>query len=183
LVRSWPNLGPALLGLLFALPGLLQAQPGATEAEIKAAFLLKFPSYVEWADTAFAAADSPLVIGVVDADLIAANLEQLVPGLSIDGHPMQVWRIQADAMPDGLHMLFVGRARTADAAALLQQAAASAVLTITETDTTQPAGSIINFVVVDNRVRFAVSLATAELAMVRLSSRLLQVAHTVLEGA
>jgi hypothetical protein len=53
------------------------------------------------------------------------------------------------------------------------------VLTVTETTRNQRQDSVINFRVVDDRVRFEVSLDAAEKNKLKLSSRLLAVAYKV----
>ena len=50
---------------------------------------------------------------------------------------------------------------------------------MTESDEGLAAGSMINFVVVDDKVRFDVALARAEQAGLRISARLLSVARKV----
>lgn len=109
------------LALCCCLVAQLQAQGEASEVEIKAAFLLKFPTYVEWLATGFFAPDSPLLVGVVDDD-IAASLERIAPGQVINGRPLQIRRLQPWDNPQGLHVLFVGRERQDEVMMLLQVA-------------------------------------------------------------
>jgi hypothetical protein len=54
---------------------------------------------------------------------------------------------------------------------------------ITESDDGLDQGSVINLVVVDGRVRFEVALDAAERAGLKLSSRMLAVAHLVRMGS
>ena len=56
------------------------------------------------------------------------------------------------------------------------------VLTVTETGRNLRQDSVINFRVVDERVRFEVSLDAAEKNNLKLSSRLLAVAYKVQRG-
>jgi hypothetical protein len=56
------------------------------------------------------------------------------------------------------------------------------VLTVTESADTFALGSIINFVIVEDKVRFDVALHEAELCNLRVSARLLSVARKVLGG-
>jgi hypothetical protein len=53
------------------------------------------------------------------------------------------------------------------------------VLTVTESEGALAQGSIINFTLDEQRVRFEVSLYAAELSRIRLNSRLLAVAQRV----
>ncbi|QNA88802.1 YfiR family protein [Massilia sp. Dwa41.01b] len=62
------------------------------------------------------------------------------------------------------------------------RAAPGALLPVTECDLGLQQGSVINFRIVDERVRFDVSLDSAEKNNVKLSSRLLTVANRVVKG-
>jgi hypothetical protein len=58
-----------------------------------------------------------------------------------------------------------------------------ALLVVTECDSGLQQGSVINFRIVEEHVRFDVSLDAAEKNNVKLSSRLLTVANRVQKGA
>jgi hypothetical protein len=167
---------------LFAAFGLLAAcvagaQP--LEHEVKAAFLYKFLSFVEWPAQSFARADAPLVIGVLAADEVHASLEQAVQGRQAQNRPVQVRRVAAGERLSGLHVLFVGRAA---AASLARLAAPPGVLVVAEADGALEQGAMINFLRSDGRVRFEVAPETAERRGLRISSRMLAVAHSVKPG-
>ena len=155
------------------------APAAASERSIKAAFLYKFLDYAEWPDSAFAQPDSPLVIGVTGADDIAAELQQITAGRKVGSRPVSVRRVrEADSLA-GLHMLFIGRSESARLASLAHRARDRAVLTVTEIPGALEHGAIVNFVLVEGRVRFEIALDNAERSGVKLSSRLLAVAITV----
>jgi hypothetical protein len=61
--------------------------------------------------------------------------------------------------------------------------ASGAMLVVTECDNGLQLGSVINFRIVDERVRFDVALDAAERNGIKLSSRLLTVANRVQKGA
>ena len=53
--------------VLLARPGLFAAEPAVTlEYKVKAGYLFNFGKFVEWPVSAFAAADSPFVIAIMD---------------------------------------------------------------------------------------------------------------------
>ena len=81
------------------------------------------------------------------------------------------------------HVLFVAGADNARAARVLRQAAPAPMLLVTECGGGLQAGSIINFKIVEERVRFDVSLEAADKNNIKLSSRLLTVANHVSKGA
>src|SRR2546428_8370638 len=62
----------------FAGPRLAQADAQADEYRVKAAFLYKFGSYIEWPSRSFARTDSPVAIGVIGANALAHELAQNV---------------------------------------------------------------------------------------------------------
>jgi len=59
------------------------------------------------------------------------------------------------------------------------RAAPQNALVVTEWEHALKQGSVINFVIVDGQVRFEISLETAQRRNIRMSSRLLSVAHSV----
>ena len=170
------------LAALLLLPGTGQAQTSETETQIKAAFLYKFGAFVEWPPATFAAPDSPLAIGVLGADALAGELERVAAGRTVHGRPIQVRRLRRGEPLAGLHILFVGAAETAPIDRILQGAKGQPLLVVTEARQGPPPGSMINFVAVDDRVRFDVALAPAEQGRLKISSRLLAVARRVIEG-
>jgi YfiR/HmsC-like len=171
---------------LAALPPLATSaldDPAALEQKVKAAFLYKFPGYVEWPENAFATADTPVAIGVIGDDPLAAELAQVVAGRSLDGRAVSVRRLKEADSPAGLHVLFVGSAERARLAQLVKEAPTQPMLIVAEFDGALNRGSAINFVISSGRVRFEVALDNAEKRGLKLSSRLLTVAQSVRTGA
>jgi hypothetical protein len=180
-MRNWARtwLAWTMIGLV---PATIQAQAprgDASESSVKAAFLYKFAGYIEWAPAAFAAPDSPFVIAVTGSNEVAAELERIVAGRSVAGHPVVVKRIREGEPLKGIHFLFAGRADAARLPALLKSAQAQGVLAVTEAERGLDLGSAINFVVAEDRVGFEVSLDSAEKSGHRISSRMLAVAKRV----
>lgn len=181
-VCAW--LHAALGGAGWVLPqvGRAQAEGAVAEYQVKAAYLYKFLDFIEWPAVAFEGPKSPFVIGVAGADALAEELDALSARRRVESRPVLSRRLRPGEAPSGLHVLFVGRAAGARGATLLAAAGKQPVLTVTEADDTLPAGSTLNFVMVDKRVRFDVALRSAEAHELKISSRLLGVARRV-EGA
>lgn len=150
---------------------------------MKAVFIYKFCLYVEWPPGTFSDPHSPLTIGIVDADDIAAELEIKSKDRTINGRPLVVRRLDA-ATPnlDNLQLLFISNNQQSKLTHWLSLAQKYPLLVITETPDGLDAGSSINFDLQDNRVRFDVGLAAAQRQGLKLSAQLLQVARTVREG-
>jgi hypothetical protein len=151
------------------------------ERRVKAAFLYKFLGYAEFPANAFADASAPLIIGVVDADDLAAELSHIVAGRTVGSHGITVRLLRESEIGTPVHMLFVGGQDPGRVGRLVRQS--GALLAVTESDSALPPGSAINFRIIDERVRFDVALDAAERNGIKLSSRLLTVANRVQKGA
>jgi hypothetical protein len=162
-------------------PCLAQSDLRIAEYKVKAAFLYKFASYIEWPSEVFERPESPIVIGVAGADAMSDQLAQDVAGRSIGGRPVEVRKLRRGVPLSGLHVLFVGRSDRGSSD-VLASTKGRPVLTVTESEDAFALGSMINFVVIDDRVRFDVALREAEIANLKVSSRLLRVARRVLGG-
>jgi hypothetical protein len=171
--------GPILLALL---PQGARLEPAAAapvaEHNVKAAFLCKFPAYVEW-PAGPSAGPGPLVIAVLEAPAIARELERISGELRIGERAIAVRRLEPGGRLEGIHVLFVGGRDRARIDELLGPARLLPILTVTESSGAFAAGSIINFTIEDDRVRFEISLPAAEQSGLQISSRLLAVARRV----
>nr|WP_267869688.1 YfiR family protein [Massilia agrisoli] len=180
----------ALAGLLALAAGVPAGVParadsggGALERSVKAAFLYKFLMFTEFPASAFADPAAPLVIGVAGADDMARELGRLVAGRTVNRRPVVVRTLRDDDATDGLHLLFVGGSDAGRLARLARPAQGAPLLVVTEAVDGLQHGSVINFRIVAERVRFDVSLEAADKHKVKLSSRLLTVANHVHKGA
>ena len=180
--RTWPTglrwLVP-WLALACAVAALAQpAAPANRESAVKAAFLYKFAAFVEWPAGTFARADVPLVIGVLGDEAVAADLEQIVAGRTLDGRPVAVRRLREGEPAEDLHILLLGPGREPRVRELAA-AVPGAVLVVTEQDNGLRLGGVLNFSTDAGRVRFSASPAAADARGLRLSARLLAVAKAV----
>ncbi len=147
-----------------------------SEEAVKAAFLHRFAAYVQWPEAADA---GPFVIAIDGGEEVAAQLEQLLPGLTIQNRKAQVRRVKNATDLEGASILYIGPGRRPQTPALLQAATLRPVLLVTDTDEGLASGAIINFVRVDRTIRFEVSLTAAEHSGLKINSGLLSVAARV----
>lgn len=168
----------ALLGTVVA-----RSQPTAHGAEeVKAAYLYKFVGFIEWPDSAFASAESPVVIGVAGTEAVYAELSRVLAGRTGHGRALVARRLVPGDPVDGVHVLFVG-----DAAIVrgpwMQRVRDRPLLIVTDTPQGLESGSALNFVLVDDRVRFEASSRAIERAGLKVSSRLLALAQRVVTSS
>jgi hypothetical protein len=179
------RIGLVVIGFaLFSMLGLIRQSAAeensqVLEQKVKAAFLFKFGGYVEWPEGVFSGKDAPLVIGVAGADEFADELQQVVGGRKMNGRPVLVRRVHSGDSLSNIHVLFVARSEIGRLNELTSQV--RPVLIVTDMDKGLAQGSVINFVVVDNRVRFEVSLDAARRSGLKIGAPLLSVAMRVRE--
>jgi hypothetical protein len=178
-MRRYLQIAVVLLLTTLALPARAQLQ--ATEAELKAAFLYRFLSFVEWPPSSFASPKAPIVVGFVSAPEVAAEFLAAVQGRTVQGRPVEARTLGAGDTPAGVHALFVGDAARERIAALARGAGEGALI-VTESEGALERGATINLGEAEGRLRFSVSIEAAERAGLRLNSRLLALATEVRGG-
>lgn len=185
-LAGWALLCAAALCGEHALAAPAHAENAAAsqgiERRVKAAFLYKFLGYAEFPLGAFVDAASPVTIGVIGADDLAAELARIVSGRTVNNRPVVVRVLRESELGTPVHLLFIG-GLDAGRVGRMVRAAGNAMLVVTECDGGLQQGSAINFRIVDERVRFDVALDAAERNGIKLSSRLLTVANRVQKGA
>jgi hypothetical protein len=148
-----------------------------SEDAIKAAYLHRFAAYVEW--PADAAADGTFTIGVFGSGEVAAQLEMLLPTLTLHGLPAQVRAVSGPADLKSVAILYVGRGQLNRARTLIRAARDGPVLLVTNDPEGLRQGAAINFVEAGRNVRFEVSLTATDRSRLKVSSALLAVASRV----
>lgn len=148
------------------------------ESAVKAAFLYKFGSFVEYPADAFKSPTAPFVIGVSGDDAVAAELEQITSGRNIDGHPVTVARVREPDAVAPLHILYAGGPRESQVRDVLANVRGP-VLTVADLPLAGKLAPVLWFTQDQGRLRFAASPTAAAARGLKLSSKLLAVAQSV----
>lgn len=162
--------------LTWAAPVASQSVGTASEQSIKAAYLYKFTDYVEWPADVLEDPTVPLTIGVLADERLARELETMTRGRVAHGRSIVVKQVARRDPLEGVHVLFVGSAGIAELPDVTSTARRQAILVVTESGNALELGSVINFRPMDQRIRFEVSLDSADRSGLKLSARLLAVA-------
>lgn len=164
-----------LLGACCALS--VRGAPRALPEEVKAAYLYRFPDYVEWPA---GAVEGGLRIGVAGADAVLQELAKLLATRPPASRGVTAVKAIEGERAD-VHLLFVGGTPTAATRAWIQGLLREQpMLVVSEGPQGLAAGSALNFVAIGDRLRFEAAPQAAAAAGVKLSSRLLAIAERVL---
>jgi hypothetical protein len=146
----------------------------APEYKIKAAFLYNFAKLCEWPTNSFAAARSPLVIGVLGEDPFGPVLDQLVAGRRIEGRPVVIRRFEHVPAAQRCHVLFIANSEQDRLPMIFAALAGRSVLTVGESEQFFQRGGLIRLVKrKDATIGFEVCPQAAAKERLKLSSKLL----------
>jgi hypothetical protein len=180
--RSGVPIAAALLALLgmmgpAGIPGAAAASESYSEDAVKAAFLYRFTGYVEWPPAALA--NPPFVIAVLNADGVGAELARLLQTHQVQNQGAQVRSIRSIREFNNAQVLYIGAAHREDLRHVIAAVAGRPVLIVTSEEDGLNAGSTVNFLLIDQRVRFEISVDAAQSAGLKVASELLAVAIRV----
>ena len=153
----------------------------ALDYQVKAAFLVNFPKYVDWPTTAFSGTNTSITVAVFGDDNVANEFQNMIQsGLVIDGHPVILKRIKSDVEITGsCQILFVANSERSRVSAILEKLKGSPVLLVGDSDNFLEQGGMINMVPKNRKVRLQINLGAAREASLKISSRLLVAADVV----
>lgn len=167
--------------LLFAI--LLCAGAGVgqaiDESELKAVFLYNCAKFVEWPPEAFSGPKEPIVSCILGNTPIGAALAQAAGGKLIGDRRLVVRHISDLRETSGCQIVFVSSSERQRLRSILGEIKTSGILTVGDTEEFNAEGGVVNFKLEAGRIRIQVNLEAAELARLRISSRLLSLAQIV----
>jgi hypothetical protein len=156
-------------------PAPSQAQ--SLEAAVKANYLYKFGPFVEWPPRAFASPASPFEVCVLGRDPFGSALDQAVQGQTVEGRAIRVRRLAAVSAANGCQVVYIGASSDQTASEMVRALRGAPVLTVSDKGAASEA--IVQFVVRDGRVRFALNLTAARANGLVISSKLQRLAIAI----
>jgi hypothetical protein len=145
------------------------------EWAVKAAYLTKFPDFVNWPPSAFSGPTAPFVLCIAGGDPFGQLIDRAAGNQRIGDRPVQILRPTAPAQFAHCNMIYVA-GDPQFVAVTLQAVRDLPVLTVTDSGRDEPSKGVINFVIRDNHVRFAIDRGAASRDGLEVSSKLLSIA-------
>jgi hypothetical protein len=171
----------ALLTLIIILcsGGAATAQQ-TDEYRVKAAFLFHFAQLVDWPADLQGDESKPLTLCTIGPDPFGGDLDTTLRGKSIGTRALQIRHLKQAQEIEGCHVLFIAGRDRKQVAPLLSALKDTAVLTVGESDDFVKQGGMIGFCMENNKVRFDINVDAAARVKLKLSSRLLLLAKSVI---
>jgi len=171
-----------ILARLFCGPNASAESTQNKEYLIKAAFLYNFIKFVDWPSESFKNEADPIKLYILGDDPFGEALET-IGDKTVKGRRLVVKRVQRVEEIEGTHLLFISSSEKGRVKQILQSLRDSPVLTISEMERFGQMGGIINFITVEDKVRFEINPEQAEQNKLKISSQLLKLARIVRSGS
>lgn len=170
-----------LMGMVLALSLTLGVAPhvsmadSSREYQLKAAYLLNFARFVYWPEQSFESNDSAFTICVYGDNPFDGSLNNL-SSKQINNRPIEIrFFAQAKAEPQCQIAFFPETAQSMYVS--MKQQLPAYMLTVSEYDGFCDDGGMIEFIQVDNKIRFEINLTSSTAHGIKYRSQLLEVAE------
>jgi len=165
------------LALLAATASATAQDPGL-ETRVKAAYVYNFLTFVEREKSEPEPEGAPVRVCVLGDQALLAQLKGL-SGRPVRGRPLEVLAGPESGPPPSCHLLVIGRSEAARLPEILRTVSGTGVLTVSDIPRFSRSGGMIGFLTEGGRVRIEVNPDAAAAAGLRMSAKLLEVAHVV----
>ncbi|MGC2638774.1 MAG: YfiR family protein [Acidobacteriaceae bacterium] len=150
-----------------------------SEYEVKAAYLFNFGKFVRFASAAAASNSRNFDLCILGEDPFGQSLDDLTANEQLDDKPVRILRLKKAEEARGCAIAYISSSEGNRVAADVSALRGQAVLTVSDAADFLQHGGMIQLLVVDSHVRFAVNLGAVRSAQLGLSSELLRVAISV----
>jgi len=145
------------------------------EADLKAAFIFNFTRYIEWDSTTF---DRDFVIGVIGTSPIMKPLGDIARTNTVKGKRIIVRYFNKPDDIVSCQILFIPRKLPYSLPSILERTGRG-TLTVSEEPGYAKQGTSLNFIVVNDKLKFEANLRSIYLSGLRAGSQLLKLAIIV----
>jgi len=159
------------------------AQSSATpsQAEIRAAFVFNFVKFTEWPTQAYPDAGSPLTTCFLGADDVRAAFQTISKGKALNGRFLESRAVRSAADMRSCQVLYVESPRSPVVIDALKNARQRDSLAIGTSEDFLACGGMLRLQVENNRMRFDVNVGAIGRTKIKLSSKLLALARSVVD--
>lgn len=173
--RKWS----AVLGAFCLIAAIAQAQNRISEYAVKAAYLFNFGKFVRFTPSEAITERQNFDICIVGEDPFGRTLDGLTANERLDSKPVRIVRLKTAEEARGCAIAYISASEGARIKSDVETLRGQEVLTVSDAAQFLEQGGMIQFVILEDHVRFSVNLEVARGAQLSLSSELLKVAVSV----
>jgi YfiR/HmsC-like len=175
----WRITVASVIVFLFLAPRRVPARMQADEYRVKAAFLFHFAQLVDWPPESLGPGDRQLIFCTLGEPAESNALESIVEGKQIGSHPIKVQHLRESDDLRSCRLLYILILDKKHVGAILARLENASTLTVGESEDFVQQGGMIGFALQDKKIRFNINLQSAQHANLKISSRLLLLAKSV----
>jgi hypothetical protein len=162
--------------MLLLMVGICYGQTEAEESNLKAAFIYNFTRFIEWEPAAIA---DEFVIGVIGTSSIDEPLEEISKTRTVNTKKIIIRHFEKIEDLDNCNILFIPKAVKVPIQEIIAKTEKKNILLISEKQGYASKGSSINFVIIDNKLKFEANMKAINSAGLKVSAQLLKLAIIV----
>jgi len=145
-----------------------------TNAILKASYIYNFAKMIDWPE---AEKSGNFIIGVYGNSSVYKELIKKYASKNIGNQQIEIKKLSDTPSVGKIHLLYISKDKSSDISALVSSVTKEAVLVVTENTGALGKGSIINFVIVNNNLKFELNIETASEHKLIVGSRLKDLAY------
>ena len=138
------------------------SEEASLEYQIKAAILFNIVKFINWPGRESAETKDRFVIGIVGKDLFGTALDEACKDRKIQGKLIQVIRCADDEEARKCDLVFISSSKSAELSEILPTLRGFPVLTVGDCEGFAKQGGMIEFKIIDNRVKFELNARAGE---------------------
>jgi YfiR/HmsC-like len=150
-----------------------------TEYQIKAGFFFNFTRFVDWPESAFVTASSPILMCVLGETPLTDLVNDVALGKVVNGRAVSIRRVKASDDLRLCNLLFISAEEERHTAEILGSVKKTSTLTVGETPGFAQAGGMINFSIQENKVKLELNLEATTRVGLKVNSKLIAVSRLV----
>jgi len=145
-----------------------------TNAILKASYIYNFAKMIDWPQ---AEKTGNFIIGVYGNSSVYKELIKKYAAKNIGNQHIEIKKLSNTPTVGKIHLLYITKEKSADISKLMENVKEEAVLVVTESKGALEKGSIINFVIVNNSLKFELNIGQASEHELTVGSRLKDLAY------
>ncbi len=165
----------SILVLLLIMAGGMARAQSQSEANLKAVFMYNFTKFIEWENVG---SERRFIIGIIGSSSIDKPIREIARTNSVNNKRIEIKHFSKPEDISNCHMLFIPRNSLYELPEILDKVN-KGVLTVCEEPGSASLGASINFIIVNDKLKFEINQRSLYLAGLKASSQLLKLAVIV----